>query len=86
MRAHGVRRTTDERTPEDHIGLMLALMSYLARNQPDDLDEFLQIHLLTWSSHFLDQLVERRITRSMKGSPGLRRPRSKAFSKHATST
>lgn len=58
MRAHGVRRTTDERTPEDHIGLMLALMSYLARNQPDDLDEFLQIHLLTWSSHFLDQLVE----------------------------
>ena len=40
MRAHGVRRTTDERTPEDHIGLMLALMSYLARNQPDDLDEF----------------------------------------------
>ena len=35
MRAHGVRRTTDERTPEDHIGLMLALMSYLARNQPD---------------------------------------------------
>ena len=42
MRAHGVRRTTDERTPEDHIGLMLA--------------------------------------------PGLRRPRSKAFSKHATST
>ena len=58
MRAHGVRRTTDERTPEDHIGLMLALMSYLARNQPDDLDEFLQIHLLTWSSHFLDQLIE----------------------------
>ena len=53
-----MRRTTDERTPEDHIGLMLALMSYLARNQPDDLDEFLQIHLLTWSSHFLDQLVE----------------------------
>ena len=36
MRAHGVRRTTDERTPE----------------------EFLRLHLLTWSSHFLDQLVE----------------------------
>ena len=43
--------------PRITIGLMLALMSYLARNQPDDLDEFLQIHLLTWSSHFLDQLV-----------------------------
>ena len=58
MRAHGVRRTTDERTPEDHIGLMLALMSYLARNQPQDLGEFLRLHLLTWSSHFLDQLIE----------------------------
>ena len=37
---------------------MLSLMAYLARNQPDDLDEFLQAHLLTWSSHFLDQLAE----------------------------
>ena len=25
MRAHGVARATDEKTPEDHIGLMLAL-------------------------------------------------------------
>lgn len=58
MRAHGVQRTTDERTPEDHIGLMLALMAWIAREQPDDLDEFLRLHLLTWSSHFLCQLEE----------------------------
>lgn len=58
-----------------------------ARNQPDDLDEFLQIHLLTWSSHFLDQLVEAADHPFYEEPPpGLRRPRSKAFSKHATST
>ena len=27
MREHGVARTADEKTPEDHIGLMLALMA-----------------------------------------------------------
>lgn len=58
MRAHGVQRASDERTPEDHIGLMLGLMAYLARTQPGDLDEFLRLHLLPWSSHFLDELAE----------------------------
>ena len=58
MRGRGIARLADDKTPEDHIGLMLSLMAYLARNQPDDLDEFLQAHLLTWSSHFLDQLIE----------------------------
>ncbi|MBC5583695.1 Tat proofreading chaperone DmsD [Eggerthella sp. NSJ-70] len=58
MRGRGIARLADDKTPEDHIGLMLSLMAYLARNQPDDLDEFLQAHLLTWSSHFLDQLAE----------------------------
>lgn len=56
MREHGVRRTTDERTPEDHIGLMLGLMAWLVRNQPADLDEFLRLHLLPWSSHLLEAL------------------------------
>lgn len=58
MRAHGVQRIADERTPEDHIGLMLSLMAYLARTQPDDMDDFLRLHLLTWSSHFLEELAE----------------------------
>lgn len=34
MREHGVARTADEKTPEDHIGLMLALMAWLAQNSP----------------------------------------------------
>ena len=58
MRGRGIARLVGDRTPEDHIGLMLALMAWIARNQPEDLDEFLQAHLLTWSSHFLDQLIE----------------------------
>ena len=39
MRKAGVARVSDERTPEDHIGLMLAMMAYLAQNKPEFLDE-----------------------------------------------
>lgn len=56
MREHHIARTTDEHTPEDHIGLMLALMAHIARTQPEALDDYLQTQLLTWSSHFLKQL------------------------------
>lgn len=58
MREHGVARTADEKTPEDHIGLMLALMAWLAQNQPADLGEFLSFHFLTWAGHFLDELAD----------------------------
>lgn len=30
MRERGIARTTDEKTPEDHIGLMLVLMAWIA--------------------------------------------------------
>ena len=58
MREHGVARIADEKTPEDHIGLMLALMAWLAQNQPADLNEFLGLHFLTWAGHFLDELAD----------------------------
>ena len=58
MREHGVARIVDERTPEDHIGLLLALMAWLAQYQPENLEEFLRLHLLTWAGHFLDELAE----------------------------
>ena len=58
MREHGVARIADEKTPEDHIGLMLALMAWLAQNQPADLGEFLSLHFLTWAGHFLDELAD----------------------------
>lgn len=56
MRANGIERTTDEKTPEDHIGLLLLLMVWIAANKPELLDEYLRLHVLTWSSHFLEQL------------------------------
>lgn len=58
MRAQGIARLVDDKTPEDHIGLMLVLMAWIARNQPADLDDYLRMHLLPWSSHFLDELAE----------------------------
>ena len=57
MREHGVARATDEKTPEDHIGLMLALMSHLCRMQPEALDDYLCGHLLTWAPHYLEELA-----------------------------
>lgn len=56
MRRVGVARASDERTPEDHIGLMLALLSYLAHERPELVDEYLRDHLLTWAPHYLDAL------------------------------
>lgn len=56
MRRNGVEMDTGEREPEDHIGLMLAQLGALARQRPELIDEFLQLHLLTWSHHYLEQL------------------------------
>lgn len=58
MRAHGIRRIGGEADPEDHIGLMLLLMAWIADNRPELLDEYLQLHLLTWADHFLEGVVK----------------------------
>ncbi|MDO4443058.1 MAG: Tat proofreading chaperone DmsD [Slackia sp.] len=56
MRAHGVQRLSDEKTPEDHIGLVLAMAGWLAEAKPELVAEFLQLHVLPWSGHLLEQL------------------------------
>ncbi len=58
MRAVGVERLADERTPEDHIGLMLALLSFLAAERPELVDDYLRDHLLTWAPPYLEALEE----------------------------
>ena len=58
MRACGIERTTDERTPETTSGLALALLSFLAAERPELVDDFLRDHLLTWAPHYLDTLEE----------------------------
>ncbi len=57
MCVHGVACERSSQEPVDHIGTMLALMAWLARNRPELLDEFLSDHFLTWAPHFLDYLV-----------------------------
>lgn len=58
MREQGIERLADDKTPEDHLGLMLVLMAWIARNRPEVLDDYLRLHLLTWSEHFLDGLAK----------------------------
>lgn len=54
MRRNGISRPDHDGEPEDHIGLMLLLMAWIARERPELLDEYLTEHLLTWAPHFLD--------------------------------
>lgn len=59
MRKRGVARAkTASEEPEDHIGTMLVLLSWLSDERPDLVQEFLKDHLLTWSSHFLIELEQ----------------------------
>lgn len=53
MRENGVAKLVPEGEPEDHIGLMLLMMSWLCENKPEALNSFLESHLLTWAPHFL---------------------------------
>lgn len=58
MRQKGIKRLGDESEPEDHIGFLLIMCSWIAKNRPELLGEFLSLHVLTWSSHFLEELAE----------------------------
>jgi TorA maturation chaperone TorD len=57
MREAGIKRLSEEKVPEDHLGLMLLLMAWIAENKPEKLEDFLRLHFFTWSSHFLEQLI-----------------------------
>ncbi len=56
MRENGIVRIMGEGTPEDHMGVLLLLMAWIAEAKPELLIDFLRLHVLTWSSHFLVQL------------------------------
>lgn len=86
MRAHGVRRTTDERTPRITSASCWRSCPTLRATSPTTWTNSCKSICLPGRRTSSTSWSRRRITRSMKGSPGLRRPRSKAFSKHATST
>ena len=56
MRRNGIARLADDGDPEDHIGLLLLMMAWIARHRAELLEEFLGEHVLTWSSHYLEKL------------------------------
>ena len=56
MRRNGIEVLSNEREPEDHIGKMLLLLAWIARNDEDLIDEFLAEHLMTWAPRYLDLL------------------------------
>lgn len=55
LRDNAVSVTSGESDePEDHIGIMLELMAWLAENRPELVRPYLAQHLLTWAPHFLE--------------------------------
>ena len=58
MREVGIERLGDEKDPEDHIGLMLLLVAWIAEHRPEVLEDCLRLHVLPWSSHLLEELED----------------------------
>lgn len=58
MREVGIERLGDEKDPEDHIGLMLLLVAWIAEHRPEVLEDCLRLHVLPWSSHLLEKLED----------------------------
>lgn len=56
LREHNIARLDSENTPDDHIGQLLSLLPLVADGQPQALDDLLALHILPWSSHYLEQL------------------------------
>lgn len=58
MREVGIERLGDEKDPEDHIGLMLLLVAWIAEHRSEVLEDCLRLHVLPWSSHLLEELED----------------------------
>ncbi len=57
LRTNGISVQHGEgKEPEDHIGTMLVLLSWLADEKPEAIPEYLQDHLLPWAPHFLEEM------------------------------
>lgn len=58
MREVGIERLGEEKDPEDHIGLVLLLVAWVAEHRPEALRDCLRLHVLPWSSHLLEELED----------------------------
>lgn len=57
MRAEGIARLAPPAEPEDHIGLMLLLVAWVAQHRPPALAPLLSEHLLPWGPHLLEGMA-----------------------------
>lgn len=56
MRTNGIESHEEHREPTDHIGKMLALLGWLARERPTLVGSFLGEHLMPWAPRYFDLL------------------------------
>ncbi len=61
MRSRGITQTQCDNMPDDHIGLLIALLDSLLPEHLDCALELLQFHLLPWCGHFFG-ILERETT------------------------
>lgn len=54
LQSIGIEPVLEQKEPEDHIGLMLMLTSYIAEKQADKLQEYFEKHLYTWCYRYLE--------------------------------
>lgn len=67
MKANGLSISRDHNEPEDHVGLMFMLLSWLATNRPDLVPEYMEVHFCTWAPHFCDLMGEKAETPFYRG-------------------
>lgn len=73
MRERGLVVSREHNEPEDHIGLMFMLLSWLASNRSELVPDYLELHFCTWASHFCDIMQENAATPFYQGVASLAR-------------
>jgi len=56
MRKNGITTEVPNNEPEDHIGYMFLLLSWLTDERPNLIEEFISQHLAPWSPRFCEKL------------------------------
>jgi TorA maturation chaperone TorD len=57
MRKNGITFNESKCEPEDHIGKMLMLLGWLAKEKPSLIPEYLSEHLMPWAPRYLELLA-----------------------------
>lgn len=56
MLENGIDIALTQNEPEDHIGLMIMMVAWIAETRPEKLNELLAEHLLPWAYRYLEKL------------------------------